>query len=90
MLSPEDHKLEVERAKGDDYQRVWDQKVGPFCEAKKAELFDAFINLPPTSEKELVVLKMMANAIQSLEEEFKSFINTGKLASTKLEEKNDG
>lgn len=81
--------LEVEVSRGAEYERCYNSMVKPFIEAKKKELFEAFVSATNTSDSDLVKIKLQANALQSLEDEFTSFINTGKIASQQLEENND-
>lgn len=81
--------LEVEASKGEQYQRAYDQLVTPFFEAKQAELFEAFQDAPTTETDILVTLKLQSNALKSLDEEFKHYINTGKLARQQLETEAD-
>ena len=77
--------LEVEVAKGQAHKSAWDQLVEPFFEAKKAELYEAFIKLPTSNGEELLNIKMQVNVLDSMKDHFQHYINTGKMAQTTLE-----
>jgi len=77
--------LEVEVQKGRAYQGAWDQLVEPFFEAKKAELYEAFIKLPTSNGEELLNIKMQVNVLDSMKDHFQHYINTGKMPQTTLE-----
>lgn len=85
MLDPEQAKLESEVAKGDEYQRVFQSYVGPFIEAKRQLLFEAFQEVPVSNVEQLKDIKLQLTAINSLEAHFQEFMNTGKLAKKQLE-----
>lgn len=85
MLDPEQAKLESEVAKGDEYQRVFQSYVGPFIEAKRQLLFEAFQEVPVSNVDQLKDIKLQLTAINSLEAHFQEFMNTGKLAKKQLE-----
>ena len=85
MLDPEQAKLESEVAKGDEYQRVFQSYVGPFIEAKRQLLFEAFQEVPVSNVDQLKDIKLQLTAINSLEAHFQEFINTGKPAKKQLE-----
>lgn len=85
MLDPEQAKLESEVAKGDEYQRVFQSYVGPFIEAKRQLLFEAFQEVPVSNIDQLKDIKLQLTAINSLEAHFQEFMNTGKLAKKQLE-----
>ena len=86
-----DHLLELEVATGQKYKQAWEETVEPFVKSKQAELFAAFLETNTSDSKTLLTLKLQCNALESLGDEFKSFINTGELARKQLEkEKNDG
>ena len=85
MLDPEQAKLESEVAKGDEYQRVFQSYVGPFIEAKRQLLFEAFQEVSVSNVDQLKDIKLQLTAINSLEAHFQEFMNTGKLAKKQLE-----
>lgn len=85
MLDPEQAKLESEVAKGDEYKRVFQSYVGPFIEAKRQLLFEAFQEVPVSNVDQLKDIKLQLTAINSLEAHFQEFMNTGKLAKKQLE-----
>ena len=76
--------MELEIAKGQAHKSAWDQLVQPFFEAKKAELYEAFINLPTSNQEELINIKMQVNVLDSMKDHFQHYINTGNLAQTTL------
>ena len=86
MNDKERQKLEVERAIGDQHQRAWENTIQPFFDNKMKELFDAFLTCDSGNKSMLFDLKLQLNALQSLEVHFKSFIETGKMASQTLNE----
>lgn len=86
-------KLQMEQSRGAEYQRSWNTMVEPFVQRKKAELFEAFQDLPATtSPEDLLMVKLQCNALQSLEDEFRHYITTGQMAQQSLneEEEKDG
>lgn len=86
-LSEEERvKLEVERSIGEDWERVWVSKLGPFFEKKQQELFEAFKDTPTSDTDALLTIKLQSNALESLAAEFQHHIETGKLARTTLQE----
>lgn len=89
----EQERLEFERAVGEQKAIVWEEHIKPFFDAKKADLFIAFQNLSVSDNKGMTLVKLHSYALDSLEAEFKSYIETGKMADMTLsenEEKNDG
>ena len=85
MLEPEKAKLEAEKAKGEEYQRIFDSYIKPFIEAKKEVLFEAFQQVPVQEVDMLKDIKLQLTAVNSLEAHFMEFVNTGKLAKHQLE-----
>lgn len=79
-------KLELERTTGQKAQHAYNDFISSFIEEKTKTLFLAFKDLPLTSEKELIEVKKMLYAIESLDDEINSIINTGKMASKILSE----
>lgn len=88
-MNDERARLESEREIGEMHQRAWKHSVEPFVKAKKAELYEAFINHPSTDKDGLMLIKLQINALISMGDEFQTFINTGKLARQQIEENND-
>ena len=78
--------LEKEVAKAFAAKQAWDNHVEPFFIKKELELFQAFKDIAITSEKDVLLIKMQANVLAMLKDEFDSAINTGKLASKQLED----
>lgn len=84
MIDPLIEKLETERSIGADYERSWNGLVKPFFDKKQEELFEVFKELPTTNSEGLMLVKTSLNALQMLEDEFRHYINTGKMASQTL------
>ena len=85
MIDPDKAHAQAEVAKGDEYQRVFESYVGPFIEAKRQVLFDAFQQVSVADVDALKDIKLQLTAINSLEAHFNEFITTGKLAKHTLE-----
>ena len=89
-MSPEQkEQLENEQFKGAAAERTYNSYVKEFCEQKRLALFDAFRNLPLTATDELMEVKRMLYAVDTLETEVLMEIKTGEMASealSKLEE----
>lgn len=79
--------LEMEKAKGEEYERVFTGYIAPFIEEKQKVLFEAFTAANATDTVTLQAIKMQASAINALAASFQEFINTGKLAKFELESK---
>lgn len=78
-------RLEMERSKGQEMQRVLDTYIRPFIKEKEEALFDAFRNTTADNIEQLKDIKFQATAIASLESYFIGFVETGKLAEHQLE-----
>ena len=76
--------LEVEGAVGEQYQGAWDRMVKPFFEKKQAELYEVFQECPIRDKDGLVEIHAQHKALKSMEDEFLTFINSGKLARQQL------
>jgi len=84
-VSPEQkEQLENEQIKGSAAERVYNAYIKDFCEQKRMSLFMAFSNLPLTAEDQIMETKRMLYAIDTLESEIVSEIDTGKMASKAL------
>lgn len=86
ITEEEREQFELEQAKGRQAQSVYDAYIKEFCQLKRESLFMTFSELPLTAEKELMEVKRMLFAVDTLEAEIVSQINTGKMASQMLEE----
>jgi hypothetical protein len=82
-------KLQLEAATGEDWERVYKSKLMPFFSNKRAELFQAFQDIPTSEKDQLLTLKLQCNALTSLEEEFLSRIHTGVMARQALSEEKE-
>lgn len=78
--------IEMDAAKGETYQRAWDNIIKPFIDAKQAELYQAFVDSDVNDKERMLTIKLQSNAMESLENEMKHYINTGKLARKAIEE----
>lgn len=86
-MTPEQlEQLETERAAGVRAQQAYDHYIKEFCEQKRMALFMAFSNLPLTAEDEIMETKRMLYAVDTLENDIISEIDTGKMASKALNE----
>lgn len=85
MIDPDVAKAQAEVAKGDEYKRVFDSYIGPFIEAKRQVLFDAFQEVPVGQVDVLKDIKLQLTAINALEAHFQEFMTTGELAKMQLE-----
>lgn len=77
--------LEQERAKGEDYQRVFESYIKPFIQATEKVLFDKFTDTSVTNVDALKDIKFQMTAIRALEAHFGEYMTTGQLASIQLE-----
>lgn len=82
----EQEQLSLEQLAGGKAQNAYDQYIGPFVEEKRQLLFQSFCDLPMSAEKELMDVKRMLFAIDSMEAEIMTVIETGKMASIVLNE----
>jgi hypothetical protein len=84
MTPEQKEQLENEEFKGAAAERVYNAYIKDFCEQKRMALFMSFSNLPLTAEDQIMETKRMLYAIDTLEEEIISEIDTGKMASQAL------
>lgn len=86
-LTPEQvEQLQVEQVLGKKAKNVYDTYIQDFCKAKRDILFESFRALPLSAEEDLMEIKRMLYAVDTLEEEIVSQIQTGKMASQTLNE----
>ena len=78
--------LQEEQRKGGQAQHAYDTFIKDFCEKKRMTLFEAFSAIPISNENDLMEVKRMLYAIDTLETEITTVIETGKLASQSLNE----
>ena len=78
--------LENERVRGNKAEGVYTSYVKDFCQVKRESLFMTFSELPLTAEREMFEVKRMLFAIDTLEAEILSEIETGRLATVSLNE----
>ena len=77
-------KLENEQILGNNAKRAYEGYIKEFCEAKRMSLFMTFSELPLSADKELMETKRMLFAIDTLELEITTQIDTGKMATMAL------
>ena len=86
-LTPEQvDQLTNEQVLGKKSKSIYDAYIKDFCEAKRDILFESFRALPLSAEQDLMEVKRMLYAIDTLEEEIVSQIQTGEMASKTLNE----
>ena len=86
MSPAEKEQLENEQIAGNAASHAYNQFIKGFVEEKRQTLFQAFRNLPLTAEDNLMEVKRMLFAVDTLEQDILTVIDTGKLASTALNE----
>ena len=87
MISEElKDQLTVEQLQGGKAQIAYDQFIKGFCEQKRIALFNSFSHLPLSDTENLVEVKRMLYAVDALETEILTVIDTGKMASITLNE----
>ncbi len=79
-------KLSIEQLLGGKAKKSYDEFIQEFCEGKRLSLFDAFRNLSLTDTENLMEVKRMLYAVDALESDILTVIETGKLASITLNE----
>lgn len=85
-LTPEEREqLENEQLEGRKAKQLHEAYVEQFCQAKRESLFMAFSELPLSAKKEIMEVKRMLFAVDTLEAELISKIQTGQMASKALE-----
>lgn len=84
MTPEQKEQLENEQVAGQKASHAYDHYIKDFCEQKRMSLFMAFSNLPLTAEVDIMETKRMLYAIDTLENEIVSQIDTGKMASKAL------
>lgn len=78
--------LENEQVLGRKAKSNYESYIKDFVTTKRQSLFMAFSELPLSAEKELMEVKRMLFAIDTLEAEIVSQIDTGRMATQVLEE----
>ncbi len=79
-------KLSIEQLLGGKAKKAYDDFINEFCENKRLALFDSFRNLSLTDTENLMEVKRMLFAVDALESDILTVIETGKLASITLNE----
>jgi len=90
VTTEQEEKLQNEQIRGNAAQHAYDQFIKGFVESKREALFDAFRALPLTAEANLMEVKRMLYAVDTLEQDIITVIETGKMASLVLNENEEG
>lgn len=85
MLDEKTSKLQLDVAKGAEYQSVLENYIQPFVDEKARVLFEHFSNTPVGDVDTLQAIRYQLTAIRALESHFIEFVNTGKLSEKQLE-----
>lgn len=87
--TPEQQKeqLDNEVHLADKAKQAYKSFIEDFVEQKRFSLFASFRELPLTADKELMEIKRMLFAVDQLESEILTVMNTGKMASITLAER---
>lgn len=85
MNEAEKFQLEKEVAVAREKELVFNTHIKPFLDAKKYDLFEAFSMVSVTDTNALLNIRLQMQALTGLEADFQSYIDTGKIASFKLE-----
>lgn len=86
LTTEQTDKLSIEQIIGGKAQRAYNEFIKDFCDDKRKSLFVAFSNLPLTDTENLMEVKRMLYAVDTLETEIMTVIETGKMASITLNE----
>lgn len=84
MDAKQQEQLQNEQIAGGAALVSYQQFIKGFVDDKRASLFEAFRMLPITAELELMEVKRMLFAVDTLEQEIVNVIDTGKMASKTL------
>ena len=84
MTPEQQEQLENEKVRGTTALHSYEAYIKNFCDSKRETLFMAFSELPLSAERELMEVKRMLFAIDTLEAEILSEIKTGELAAISL------
>ena len=84
----EDQKVQLsnEQLLGGKAKNSYDDFIQDFCEQKRLAVFQAFRDLPLTDTENLMEIKRMLFAVDALESDILTVIETGKMASITLNE----
>ena len=82
--------FEREQTLGNRAKQSYDQFIKDFVETKRLALFNTFCGLHLTDETGLMEVKRMSYAIDTLESEILTLIETGKMASITLNANEEG
>lgn len=81
-MDNEHYKIEI--AKADKAKRSFDDFINPFIKEKRTVLFEAFQSISITDVDDLLEVKRQLMAIDALDDEIQTIINTGKMAMKSL------
>lgn len=77
-------RLQNESIKGAKAEKVYENYIKPFTEAKTEILFNAFKDISINDPEALMEIKRTLRTLESLDQEFLNFIDTGKMATQSL------
>lgn len=86
LSGAEADQLSLEQLVGGRAQVAYDDFIKDFCESKRMSLFTSFRDLALTDTENLMEVKRMLYAIDALETDINTVIETGKMASMTLNE----
>ena len=81
VLTAAEEQLQNEQMLGNRAKHSYNEFIKGFCEKKREVLFDSFRQLPLTAELEIMEVKRMLAAVDTLEGDILTVIDTGKMAS---------
>ena len=86
-MTPEElDRLRSEETKGHNAEKAYEQFIGPFVIEKRLVLFEAFKEISVENEKALMECKRQLLAIESLNDDITTIIDTGKMARKSIAE----
>jgi len=86
VLTELEERLQEEQRLGNAAQHAYDNFIKGFVQEKQQLLFEAFEALPLTAELEMMEVKRMLTAVGTLNDEIKTIIATGKMASEMIKQ----
>lgn len=84
MKQEQQEQLENEQIKGSAAEHSYAQFIKGFVDDKRTSLFEAFRILPLSAEAEIMEVKRMLFAVDTLEQEIITVIQTGQMAGKTL------
>jgi len=81
--------LEDEVKLGADARIAYEKFFLPFIEEKRQVFFEAFNNCEPDDAKRLSEIRRMSLVVDAFDKEMQSYLTTGEMAKTQLENMNE-